>query len=82
MTTTVEKPDLYAPAYRTLYAAPMVKRVLVGIQELRIKLRQRVDATIAGEHTVFTRHGKPVVVLVPIEWYRDAAKAMKDPTDI
>ncbi|HZN71223.1 MAG TPA: type II toxin-antitoxin system prevent-host-death family antitoxin [Micromonosporaceae bacterium] len=59
----------------------MVKRVLLGIQELRLRLRERVNAVEDGEHTVFARRGKPIAVLVPIAWYRDAARALNDPTE-
>jgi prevent-host-death family protein len=64
-----------------LYAAGMVKRVLRGIQEMRLHLGEVFAGVEGGEHAVFTRRGKPVAVLVPIEWYRGAAKAVKDPTE-
>lgn len=80
MTSAVAlRPD--RKSHRTLYDPDVVKRVLLGIQELRLKLRERVNAVEEGEHTVFARHGKPVAVLVPIDWYREAAKAMNDPTE-
>lgn len=66
-----------------LYHSDVAKRVLLGIQQLRRRLREQVAAASErGEHTVFTHYGKPVVVLVPIEWYRKAAKAVGDPTDL
>ena len=68
---------------RKLYHSVMAKRVLKGIQELRRELRQRLTAvTKEGEHTVFTHYGKPVAVLVPIEWHRRAAEAVGDPTEL
>lgn len=82
MTVATPETDLCVRPYRRLYDPTVAKRVLMGIQELRLKLRARVNAVEAGEHTVFTRHGKPVAVLVPIEWYRKAAKAVGDPTDL
>ncbi len=82
MTTSTAETDLYAPPDRRLYDSRMVKRVLVGIQEMRLRLRQVVDTAVSGTHVVFTRHGRPVAVLVPIGWYRSAAEEMGDPTDI
>lgn len=68
---------------RKLYHSVVATRVLIGIQKLRRELRERVRAvTEDGEHDVFTHYGKPVAVLVPIEWYRDAARAVGDPTDL
>lgn len=64
-----------------LYAAGMVKRVLVGIQAFRDGIRDRIAAVEGGEHAVVARRGRPVVVVVPIDWYREAAQKMKDPTD-
>lgn len=64
-----------------LYAAGMVKRVLVGIQAFRDGIKDRIGAVEAGEHAVIARRGAPIAVVVPIEWYREAARKMKDPTD-
>lgn len=76
-------PVLSRTGSRKLYPSDMAKRTLVGIQALRRRLRERVQAaTEDGEHSVFTHYGKPVVALVPIEWYREAAKAMDDPTEL
>jgi prevent-host-death family protein len=75
MKTTVEPTDLYAFV--------MAKREILGVQETRDNLRTRVDVTIEdGTHTVVTRHGKPVAVLVPMEWYRRASAALDEPTDL
>jgi prevent-host-death family protein len=81
MAVIAPEADLYVRPYGTLYDPGMVKRVMMGIQELRVRLRERVNAAEQGEHTVFARHAKPVAVLVPIDWYRDAAKALNDPTE-
>jgi prevent-host-death family protein len=57
-------------------------RILLTIQELRAQLKGVVDAVVqAGRHAVFTRHGKHLAVLVPIDWYREAAEKMGDPTE-
>lgn len=78
---TAEATVLCSESHSTLYAADMVKRVMLGIQELRLHLRERVAAVEQGEHTVFSKRGKPVAVLVPIQWYRDAAASVGDPTE-
>lgn len=80
--TTATAPDLYGSRHRSRYDLDVTKRVLMGIQELRLHLRERVNALQEGIHTVFTRHGKPVAVLVDIEWYRRAAEAVGEPTDL
>jgi hypothetical protein len=82
MTTATATHNLYGEPHRGLYAAAMVKRVLRGIQDMRLHLGLVFEGIESkGEHAVFTRRGKPVAALVPIEWYREAAKAMNDPTE-
>lgn len=81
MTITTGPPQMYGGSNIALYASDMVKRVQVGIQDLRLHIKERVTAVENGEHAVFTRRGKSVAVLVPIEWYREATKKMGDPTE-
>lgn len=77
-----QAPPMYGEPHDALYAAEMVKRVLLGIQEFRTALKARVDAAEAtGEHTVLMKRGKPVGVYVPISWYRTAAAAVEEPTE-
>jgi len=64
-----------------LYAAGMVKRLMLGVQEFRTNLAARVKAIEEGEHTVLAVRGKAVAVMVPIEWYRQAAEKLGDPTE-
>lgn len=71
----------HSEADRWLYPADMVKRVLLGMEAFRRMMGARLDAADAGEHTVVSRRGKPTAVLVPIEWYRQAAQKMRDPTE-
>lgn len=73
--------QMYRETDGDLYAADMVKRVMLGIQEFRDRLKARLDAVEAGEHTIIAKRGKPLAVVVPIGWYRDAAAAMNDPTE-
>lgn len=70
--------SLCLPAYRTPYDLDVARRVMMGIQELRLRLRERVSALSSGIHTVFTRHGRPVAVLVDVDWYQRAAEALGD----
>lgn len=80
--TTTHAPPMYGEPHADLYAADMVKRVLLGIQEFRTALKSRVDAAEAtGEHTVLMKRGKPIGVYVPIDWYRRAAAAVEEPTE-
>ncbi len=73
--------QMYGETDGELYAAVMVKRVMLGIQEFRDRLKARLDAVEGGEHTIIAKRGKPLAVVVPIGWYRDAAAAMNDPTE-
>jgi prevent-host-death family protein len=59
----------------------MAKRVLLGVQELRRMIGKLSASIEMDEHTVLTSRGKPFAVVVPIEWYREAARKMKDPTE-
>lgn len=79
--------------HRTPYDLDMAKRELLGIQALRLQIKSVVakvaGGTLAdgteesgGTHVVFTRHGKPTAVLVPMDWYRRAAEKMGEPTDL
>lgn len=76
-----------APPYGTsqagLYAADVASTELMGVEEARKKLGERVDFAADDElHTVVTKHGQPAAVLVDIAWYTRAREALGDPTDI
>lgn len=48
---------------------------ILGVQQAREQLRDRIDAALEhGEHTVVTRAGRPVVVVVPFRWYANQAE--------
>ena len=67
-----------------LYPAGMVKRVMLGVEEFRTTLSARLKALSAGsseEHTVVAMRNRPIGVLVPIEWYREASKKLGHPTE-
>lgn len=75
---------MHSKPHKSLYDAAMVKRLLVGMEAFRKGLAARLDAVEpdqGSEHTVVARRGQPVAVLVPIEWYRQAAKKLGDPTE-
>lgn len=80
--TITSDPALYGTRYRNRYDLDVAKRELMGIQELRLHIKERVNAVQNGTHTVFTRHGKPVAVLVDMDWYRRAAEAVGEPTEL
>lgn len=80
MTITTDRLPYGRPT-ASLYAADMVKRVLIGVQDMRARLRERIAALDLGEHTVVQRHGKVVGVFVPIEWYRRASDKLAEPTE-
>jgi prevent-host-death family protein len=44
----------------------------IGSEDARRKFRDLLDDAQAGESAEITRNGKPVAVLVPIGWYRNA----------
>ena len=44
----------------------------VGIEEARRAFRDLLDEAMRGESTEIQRSGKPVAVLVPADWYRNA----------
>lgn len=69
------KPD------RTVYPPDMVRRLMLGVQEFRAQVARRLDAVDKDEHTVVARRGRPIAVLVPIEWYRKAAEKLREPTE-
>ncbi len=85
-----------APSDRTTHRSPydpdMAKREPVGIQALRLQIKAVIAKVTGGKltdgteepggtHVVFTRHGKHIAVLVPMDWYREAAEKMGDPTE-
>lgn len=57
------------------------RRLLVGVEEFRTTLSVRLKAMRLGEHTVLAMRGRPIGVLVPIEWYRKATDKPGDPTE-
>ncbi len=81
MTITTQATGDRTP-HRNPYDLDMAKRELVGIQDLRLRIKLIFDKVASGIHVIPTRHGKPIAALVPIEWYRAAAEKMGEPTDL
>ena len=80
--TITTQPASDRNAHRSPYDLDMAKRELVGIQDLRLKIKAVFVKVEGGIHLVLTRHGKPIAALVPIDWYRQAAEKMGEPTDL
>lgn len=66
-----------------LYASDMARRQMEGSEEVRTGWKEHLDAALTADppHTFVTRRGKPVLVMVPVDWYRRAAEALGDPTE-
>lgn len=78
---------LYSQPIGCLYPAGMAKRKLMNVQDARQQFAERLDRLQTDaehpdiEHTVVARRGRPVGVLVDIDWYRRMADADGDPTE-
>lgn len=69
--------DEYDPA-----VAQMKRR---SAEEARAALGRLIDAGADGkleEHSPVSKHGRVGVVIVPLDWYRQAREALGDPTDL
>ncbi|MFY1595441.1 hypothetical protein [Micromonospora sp. WMMD737] len=56
-----------------------------SVEDVRKNVGQWAVAAGDGpidSHKVVTRHGAERLVIVDMDWYRKARKAMKDPTDL
>lgn len=60
-----------------LYAGRMAEPLSnpVGTRELKTRLSEYVaEVQYRGQHVQVTRNGRPVAVLVPVEWYEAKAE--------
>lgn len=82
---------MYGSTTPVLYGLDMTKRTPMGVDDTRKFFSQRIDAASPWdedgnkkeeEQTIVTRHGKPVVALVSMDYLRRAAKALGEPTDL
>jgi prevent-host-death family protein len=54
--------------------------VITGMEEMRKSLSETVDAAAKrGEHVVVRRHGRPVAVIIPVDWYIEAGGDPRGP---
>ncbi|MDH6116877.1 prevent-host-death family protein [Kitasatospora sp. GAS204A] len=54
----------------------------VPTEEARKKLGDLLNAAqFAGQHTAITRHGKTAALLVPVDWYESAQRALAELRD-
>lgn len=65
----------------SLYDFRVAKTVLMGLEYVRKHLGPRLDVA-KEEHTVVTKHGQTKGVVVDMDWYRRARKALGEPTDL
>lgn len=73
----------YGSAHAALYAADVATTELMGIEETRKVLGDRVDRAAEAElHTIVTKHGQPAAAIVDVGWYIRARAALGDPTDL
>lgn len=73
---------LHGVPYGDLYDPAMPKTKTMGVEALRKVLGQEVERSAEdGTHIFVAKHGVDRGVYVPIEWYRQAREALKEPTD-
>jgi antitoxin (DNA-binding transcriptional repressor) of toxin-antitoxin stability system len=78
---------MYGSTTPVLYGLDMTKRTLMGVDDTRKFFSQRIDAALAEgddeeDQTIVTRHGKPVVAIVSMDYLRRSARALGEPTDL
>ncbi len=73
----------------SLYASGMVRFLMLGVQQLRLRLSERVDALEGdpekgkpAEETVIQKRGKVIGVMLPIAQYREYRELKGDPTEL
>lgn len=66
-----------------LYDPAVAKVQRMSVEKARPKLGQLVEAARHDNmHTVVAKHTEDTAVIVPMDWYRSARKALGDPTDL
>ncbi|GIM88852.1 hypothetical protein [Paractinoplanes toevensis] len=81
MSITLEVPP-YGTPYGERYDPDMPKTKTMGVEALRKVLGQELEkAAEEGTHIFATKHGIDRGVFVPMDWYRRAREALKEPTD-
>lgn len=75
-------PSRWAQARAEGLHVPTRKRMLMATQAVRAQLKSVLDAvTTHGAQVIVVSRSRPTAVLVPIDWYREAAEKMGDPTE-
>lgn len=67
-----------------LYDFDVVRVEPIGVERARQTLGERLRKAADKEdpvHTIVTKHGQPDGVIVSMDWYRKARKAMDEPTE-
>jgi hypothetical protein len=81
MSITMHAPPYCGP-YGERYDPDMPKTKTMGVEALRKVLGQELQKSSDEETHVFVqKHGSDIGVFVPMDWYRKAREAMKEPTD-
>ena len=63
----------------TMYTESMDEPQHMGIRDFRTEVTERVEAAhFREEPTVVTKNGQPRAVLVPVDWYEKALKALNN----
>jgi hypothetical protein len=71
--------------HENLYDPDVAQMKRRSVEDVRKEVGRLATAAAEGkldEHTLVTRHGHVGLVIVPLDWYRDARAALGDPTDL
>lgn len=79
MTAGVATREMYGKPAGTLYGVDMANREMMGVQDFRLNLSDKLKAIRKGLHVILTNRGQAVAAVVPWEWYTRAAEALNDP---
>lgn len=73
----------YGKPHGILYCFTVANRTMMGIQDLRTTLSSLIKGIgKTRQHVLVTNRGQVAAVIVPLDWYRDAASKLGDPFDI
>jgi hypothetical protein len=63
--------------YSQRYSPGMVKRVLIGVGDFRLRYKKRFTASEERqEHNLVANRGRATVAVVPMDWYERATRAL------
>lgn len=76
-------PNQYGSPTAELYDPDVANTERLGVEAARKVLGPRLEkAKVEGVHTIIAKHGADIGVIVPMDWYRQARRALNDPTDL